>query len=242
MTYSNNKATDASNFLYTLEKGGIERQQAQQQQVLTNNCDLPVECDDWAKLESWGITRGEQTDSLFVLCVLPEGWTKKATDHSMWSSLVDSQGLLRASIFYKGAFYDRKAHTYVITKRYYTSQNHDIKEGEAYQIRDSATDTTVRQYPAGYWGFMKQNRYFLGVLVEEETFVGLIYNGLFHYKPKTRFSMICDAILATQISVATFYKDFHHIAPCYDAIRAAEFLAREEAVVEADRMNKESNW
>jgi hypothetical protein len=40
---------------------------------------------------------------------LPEGWHIKATDHSMWSNLVDDKGRNRASIFYKAAFYDREA-------------------------------------------------------------------------------------------------------------------------------------
>lgn len=32
------------------------------------------------------------------------------TEHSMWSKLIDSDGLERASVFYKAAFYDRNAH------------------------------------------------------------------------------------------------------------------------------------
>jgi hypothetical protein len=248
MTYSNNKATDLNNLLYALDPSGIERQEAHQQQVFTNNCDLPIKCDDWDKLESWGVIKGEQTDPLFVSCVLPVGWSKQPTDHSMWSELRDSDGLKRASIFYKGAFYDRSADMHVVSKRYYASRNYNIDQGEAYEIRDSATNTTVKQYPAGYWGFMRQNRYFLGVLAEEETFVGLLYNGLFHYKPKgkysaARFSETCDVKFATQIDLDTFYKDFHHLGEgCHDAINAAEFLAKHEAVLEAERMNKESNW
>src|SRR6185436_8068032 len=34
---------------------------------------------------------------------------KIATDHSMYTDLVDDKGRVRASIFYKAAFYDRKA-------------------------------------------------------------------------------------------------------------------------------------
>ena len=243
MTYSNNKATDISNFLYALEKGGVEKQEAHQQHIFTNNCDLPIECDDWDKLESWGIIKDAETDPLFVSCVLPEGWSKVATDHSMWSNLVDNEGLIRASIFYKGAFYDRSAHTHVTTRRYYVSRNYNIKEGEAYEIGDSATNTTVQQYPAGYWGFIVEDQFGN----KPKKVVGLIYNGVFHYKPKgkygaARFSATCDVRFATQIDLDTFYKDFHHVEAEYDAINAAKFLLKEEAAIETDRMNKESNW
>ena len=47
-----------------------------------------------------------------VLCkaTLPEGWSIKATDHSMWNEIFDANGNLRGTMFYKAAFYDRSAH------------------------------------------------------------------------------------------------------------------------------------
>ena len=48
-------------------------------------------------------------DPMFQYVELPEGWKKVPTDHEMWSNLVDDKGKTRASIFYKAAFYDRKA-------------------------------------------------------------------------------------------------------------------------------------
>ena len=60
---------------------------------------------------------GEKVNELFIEAQLPEGWEKIATDYSMWSKLVDEQGRERASIFYKAAFYDQRAHMN-ITKRY----------------------------------------------------------------------------------------------------------------------------
>ncbi len=77
MTYSNN-TSNISNFLYTLEPNGIERQEAHQQQIFTNNCDLPIKCDDWAKLEEWGVIKGEQTDPLF------DGGTLEMTPNSFY--------------------------------------------------------------------------------------------------------------------------------------------------------------
>lgn len=56
-------------------------------------------------------------DPKFVDCELPAGWKIKPTDHSMWSQLLDEQNHERGAIFYKAAFYDRKAH-FNLSKRY----------------------------------------------------------------------------------------------------------------------------
>lgn len=58
-----------------------------------------------------GFKFGEQVDgdSLFQQVELPSGWKKVATDHSMWSKVVDDKGRERLSIFYKTVFYDRDA-------------------------------------------------------------------------------------------------------------------------------------
>ena len=53
-------------------------------------------------------------DPLFVDAQLPDGWRVEATDHSMWSNLLDDQGMVRGSIFYKAAFYDRDAFMHVV--------------------------------------------------------------------------------------------------------------------------------
>ena len=74
--------------------------------VLPSNMYGEREC-----FEAMGIVFGEQVegDELFVHCQLPEGWRKQATDHSLWSDLLDDKGRARASIMYKAAFYDRDA-------------------------------------------------------------------------------------------------------------------------------------
>lgn len=51
-----------------------------------------------------------EDDDMFQYVEFPQGWKKVATDHSMYSKLVDDKGRTRASIFYKAAFYDRSAH------------------------------------------------------------------------------------------------------------------------------------
>jgi hypothetical protein len=66
-----------------------------------------------APYEKMGFVFGDlvEGDDLFVHAKLPDGWKKQADpNHSMWSNVVDDKGRKRVAIFYKAAFYDRKAH------------------------------------------------------------------------------------------------------------------------------------
>lgn len=91
----------------------IEAQEARGQDQLCLSAMLPTKISDNDKaiLEAAGVKFGEpeKNDPLFCKAELPAGWSKQPTDHSMWSKLVDENGIERASIFYKAAFYDRDA-------------------------------------------------------------------------------------------------------------------------------------
>jgi len=90
----------------------IMASEAHGQAELVNSEQLPIDVrGDKAKLEAAGVVFGEPSrgDDLFCQAVLPKGWKKESTDHSMWSKLVDADGNERAMIFYKAAFYDRCA-------------------------------------------------------------------------------------------------------------------------------------
>lgn len=94
--------------------GMIKASEARGQAQLVEADQLPAEGLPAARsaLEAMGIeilgpTEG---DPLFYDVRLPAGWKKVPTDHSMWSYLVDADGWKRAALFYKAAFYDRKAH------------------------------------------------------------------------------------------------------------------------------------
>lgn len=100
---------DIDNFIIATIPGGIEVQEKFGQNNFVNNSTLP-RLAPWEKLEQMGIMASSDADDLFKNCTLPQGWKKVATDHSMWSNLVDERGRIRASIFYKAAFYDRSAH------------------------------------------------------------------------------------------------------------------------------------
>ena len=98
------------NLVTAMRKGGILAQEAQGQRQLVASQQLPAK-GDWEGLEELGVKRGEHVegDDMFVHAELPEGWEKRATDHSMWSELVDQKGEKKASIFYNAAFYGRDA-------------------------------------------------------------------------------------------------------------------------------------
>ncbi len=95
----------------------IERQEAEGQKELVESQQLPRKCNSPRGINAaeqyhkMGIKvfTGSKGDDLFLGVKLPDGWKKKATDHSMWNELIDDKGRKRASFFYKAAFYDRDA-------------------------------------------------------------------------------------------------------------------------------------
>jgi len=93
--------------------GFIEASEARGQQELLESDVLPVDMSPSREaFERAGFKFGEpvQDDPIFVKATLPTGWSRKGSDHSMWTYIVDEQGRERVSIFYKAAFYDRSAH------------------------------------------------------------------------------------------------------------------------------------
>lgn len=69
----------------------------------------------WEELQALGFVRGEDeaSDDLFCSVTLPACWQREASDHDMWSYIVDERGVRRVGVFYKAAFYDRKASAYI---------------------------------------------------------------------------------------------------------------------------------
>lgn len=88
----------------------ITGMEADGQHQLVASDKLPADA-DWPAFQALGFVKGEpvEGDPLFVRAALPEGWTRAASDHSMGSYLIDERGVKRVSIFYKAAFYDRRA-------------------------------------------------------------------------------------------------------------------------------------
>jgi hypothetical protein len=80
-----------------------------------------------------GIKIIDTYDDLFWNVELPEGWTTRATDHSMWNELVDNRGRVRAKFFYKAAFYDREAFIHFNT-RFHVLVDHVASPEEDFHI------------------------------------------------------------------------------------------------------------
>ena len=116
----------------------IEQQEAQGQAELVNSDTLPTDmgdCNNKKILEAAGVKFVCQVpdDPMFQVVEMPKGWKKQRTDHSMWSNLVDDKGRVRASIFYKAAFYDRSAHLR-LNSRFTVSQDYDRTEKEGVAV------------------------------------------------------------------------------------------------------------
>ena len=75
-------------------------------------------------LSSWGIQFLENIDDLSRFVIIPEGWSLERDINPYWTLLKDKKDRERASIFYKGAFYDRGSFIRLLP-RYYAA---DIPE------------------------------------------------------------------------------------------------------------------
>lgn len=145
---------DFDNAVVASIPGGIERQEAAGQQALVASERLPIKglfrdtplMQEY--LEGLGFVFGEPLtgqDAIFIECQLPTGWRKVATDHSMWSDLLDAQGRKRAAIFFKAAFYDYNAHIrfnnrYSITDLFCDGEGKVVKYDEHTHTQWALTD------------------------------------------------------------------------------------------------------
>jgi hypothetical protein len=113
---------DLANAVIASTPGGIEQQEAAgQAELVASGAKLPKDCYGLSREQitaETGIVFHDDADDLFVNVTLPQGWKLKATEHSMHNDLLDENGAKRAGIFYKAAFYDRKAHM-SFNRRYY---------------------------------------------------------------------------------------------------------------------------
>jgi len=88
----------------------ITSMEADGQRQLVASDVLPIDCSGQEQeFADLGFEFGDRTDNLFRVATLPEGWGREASDHDMWSYIVDGTGTRRVAVFYKAAFYDRKA-------------------------------------------------------------------------------------------------------------------------------------
>ncbi len=106
----------------------IRAQEKQGQQELVNSDRLPRDLEIYGDhrtpqelYAALGIVVTDEADDLFFNVQLPQGWHKQDTSHDMWSKVLDEKGRERLSVFYKAAFYDRKAHAHICKRYNFTS-------------------------------------------------------------------------------------------------------------------------
>lgn len=139
---------DLENFLTAATPGGIEAQEAAGQATFVASATLPKDLGRNCTrelLESWGFKFGQDADDIFVSVTLPPGWKKQASDHAMWSYLLDEKGRKRASIFYKAAFYDRRAGMHLDT-RYHLDPYIDGSDKDHYRIAAFDGKTEIKDF------------------------------------------------------------------------------------------------
>lgn len=106
---------DIENAMVASTPGGIEAQEKRGQTALVASTDMPIKLSPTREaFEALGFKFGEPIDELFMEATLPTGWTREASDHSMYSYISDETGKRRIEIFYKAAFYDRRANAYIM--------------------------------------------------------------------------------------------------------------------------------
>lgn len=110
----------------------IVAQEAAGQSSFVNSDTLPQEMSDETRqaLAKAGVIFGDPVpgDDMFVYVQLPQGWRREGTSHNMHSELLDERGRVRAHIFYKAAFYDRRADINAVG-RFRTRWDYDVPDG-----------------------------------------------------------------------------------------------------------------
>lgn len=146
---------DLENFIVASTPGGIEAQEAAGQKSFVAVQTLPKECPR-EDLEKLGFVFGDDVDDIFINVEFPKGWSKKATDHSMWSDLLDEKGRRRGGIFYKAAFYDRSSHMR-LNCRFSIDFNYELKDAVQHHVKDcdeivfNTEKVDCEHYSDAYW-------------------------------------------------------------------------------------------
>lgn len=90
--------------------GGPSERRGQQDLVRSGACLPKDRAEETTRvLTEAGVVFGKDQDDMFQEVTLPPGRSIMHTDHPLWSNLLDERGRVRATCFYKAAFYDRSA-------------------------------------------------------------------------------------------------------------------------------------
>lgn len=100
------------------QSGYITGMESAGQAQLVNSDRVPTDLNGLSEEDftALGFTFGpaDPDDPMFRPASLPPGWRREGSSHAMWSYITDERGIHRVSIFYKAAFYDRRAHMGIV--------------------------------------------------------------------------------------------------------------------------------
>lgn len=105
----------------------IEAQEAAGQQEMLTTVAIPtrtMHCTDQHLLAlGFTLSAPRPDDPLFRDATLPDGWTRvPADDTNLWTYLLDPHGRPRCGVFYKAAWYDRRASINMLTVHAYAER------------------------------------------------------------------------------------------------------------------------
>lgn len=136
----------------------IEASEKRGQGELVRSSNMPLELhaskwgeDGKAEFEAVGFTFGKKIDDVFQEATLPKGWRREASDHSMHSNILDEKGRKRVSVFYKAAFYDRRADAH-LTRRFSVGNHYEGNECVGAAIMDGDKVIKLVRYDHGKTG------------------------------------------------------------------------------------------
>ena len=152
---------DLHNAMIAATPGGIEAQEKAGQAALVASTNMPLELRPSREaFEKVGFIFGDKIDDVFQSATLPAGWKREATSHDMHSKILDEQGRERVSVFYKAAFYDRRANAGLVCRyrveTQFPDKSNDLPQDEIrYIVTDGGKEiyrtpnVKDRDYPAG---------------------------------------------------------------------------------------------
>lgn len=119
----------------------IESAEAAGQHTLMNSTAIPVAGYRDTDMEAIGVRLGavHDDDPLFRDCTLPDGWSRDSMGDPRGAYIRDQHGRARVEIFYKAAWYDRKADAQIIAVPLTRPQQ-------------DSYDAVTRDYPDPGWG------------------------------------------------------------------------------------------
>ena len=190
----------------SMTSSDIEASESAGQKMMIDSTQIPKD-GDWELLKSWEIGIIGDADDLFYNAQLPIGWELRSNGHALNTDLIDDLGRKRAALFYKAAFYDRRAEFFAIRDRFVVGQNWSAdnysRDVTQFAIKDVARDTILELGSPVRYAFLK----------DDPSIVGAVKDGVFYFDPTgghlSTFKKRVPADRAIVLTLNEFYDRYH---------------------------------